>query len=173
MQSLVRPRILFFGGSITEGADADAPFTLYPESARWTSLIAARCKPIVNAEPQRSMLAGGSPARCIGELTRALNEHQTGLRAVVLELGPADLGSFESADDMIGAVNALARIADDRGIPVFFLAHCGADFEHLGRLADRAKLEQAFLDAAQAAQCENQIEAERLQMLSQSEKFEK
>ena len=38
-----------------------------------------------------------------------------------------------------------------RKVPVFFLAHCGADFERLGRLADSAELERGFLDAAEAA----------------------
>lgn len=151
MQSLVRPRILFFGGSVTEGASADTLFELYPEPERWTSLLATRCKPIVVAAPQRSMLASGSLTRCINDFSRALDEHKTGLRAAVLELGSADLGNFNSPSEMVDAVNSLVEVASTRKIPIFFLAHCGADFERLGRLADSAELERGFLDAAESA----------------------
>lgn len=149
MQQLVRPRVLFFGGSITEGASADTPFEFYPEAARWTSLLATRCKPIVVGAPQRSMLAAGSPTRCINALQQALEENKKGLWGVVLELGPADLGNFDSPEKMIDAVNVLVEIVKASGVRVFFLVHCGTDFTRLGRLADRAGLERAFLDAAE------------------------
>lgn len=92
------------------------------------------------------MLAGGSPTRCINALQKALEEHKNGLWAVVLELGSADLGNFDSPIEMVAAVNTLVEIVKAQGVKVFFLAHCGADFGRLGRLADRAELERVFLD---------------------------
>lgn len=101
----MRPRVLVFGTSISEGQSSEKMFTYYPQNQRWTSLLRNNIRTVVDARPGRAMVYEGSSRRTFSEFKEFIQRKGKGALCVIVELGLWDFHNFKNVLDFVRTLN--------------------------------------------------------------------
>lgn len=148
----MRPRVLIFGTSISEGHSSEKMFTYYPPKQRWTALLRNNVRTIVDAETGRAMVYAQNPHRTFSQFQEFIRRKGKDSLGIIVELGLWDFYNFKTVEDFVQALNKYIDYAKAQALQVVYMSHCGRDYARTGH-PEENRLQQQFNENLNLVHC--------------------
>lgn len=148
----MRPRVLVFGTSISEGQSSEKMFTYYLPKQRWTALLRNNVRTIVDAKTGRAMVYEQNMHRTFSEFQEFIRLKGKDALCIIVELGLWDFYNFTQVGDFIRTLNTYIDYAKAQRLKVVYMNHCGCDYSRTGR-PQQGSLQQEFNQRLNLVHC--------------------